>query len=63
MKDIERMEKQEELDKKQIVKYRQMYESQNRQGKLLHQENENLIKLINMPLDNVLARKVAKKSD
>lgn len=40
-----------------------MYESQNRQGKLLHQENENLIKLINMPLDNVLARKVAKKSD
>lgn len=45
MKDIERMEKQEELDKKQIAKYRQMYESQNRQGKLLHQENENLIKL------------------
>ena len=61
MKYIERMGKQAELDKKEIAKYRQMYESQNKQGKLHHQENENLKKLANMPLDNALARKVIKK--
>ena len=61
MKYIERMGKQAELDKKEIAKYRQMYESQNKQGKLHHQENENLKKLANMPLDNALARKVTKK--
>ena len=37
-----------------------MYESQNKQGKLLHEENENHKKLANMPLDNAFTRKVKK---
>ena len=61
MADIEKLEKQAEADKKEIVEYKQMYEQLNKKARLLYEENKSVKKLAKLPLDDKFARKVAKK--
>ena len=61
MADIEKLEKQAEADKDEIVEYKQMHEQLNKKARLLYEENKSIKKLAKLPLDDKFARKVAKK--
>ena len=49
------------VEKKEIAKYKQMYEQLNKKARSLYEENESIKKLAKLALDDKLAKKAAKK--
>ena len=56
MVDIEKLEKPVEVDKKEIAKYKQMYEQLNKKARLLYKENESIKKQSCLQMINSLEK-------
>ena len=61
MKDIQNFEALAKEDEKKVKKYRGDNKRLNQSLKILHEENKNLKKLAKLPLNDKLARKIAKR--